>query len=57
MVTTEERQVLHMMLDKLCDEEQPSIMWETFFRGEEPFTMKRKRIWLSMRISDDIERR
>ena len=46
-----------MMLDKLCDEEQPSIMWETFFRGEEPFTMKRKRIWLSMRISDDIERR
>lgn len=57
MVTTEERQVLHKMLDRLCDEGQPSIMWEAYFKGEEPFTMKRKRIWLSMRISDDIERR
>ena len=56
-VSPEKRQVLHRLLDRMCDNGEPSLMWEAYFRGDEPFTMKKKRMWLSLRISDEIERR
>ena len=55
-ITAEERQVLHNLLDRMCDEGQVSMMWEAYFRGEQPFTMVRKRMVLHMNISE-IEQR
>ena len=52
-VSDEERKVLHNMIDRMCDEGKLHLMWEAFFKGDEPFTFKRKRICLTMGISDE----
>lgn len=56
-ITPEEREVLHKLLDKMCDDGEPNLMWEWYFHGDEPFTFVRKRIWLSMGISENTEMR
>lgn len=47
-ISKEERDVLHKMLDKMCDDGEPYLMWKAFFKGDEPMTMKKE--WLMLQI-------
>ena len=59
MVTDKERQLLHQMLDRLCDSEETNghIQWEAFFDSDVPFHYIRKMLDLGIRISEqDFEK-
>lgn len=54
VITDDERKVLHTLLDKMCDEGQISMMWQTMEIADF-YTIRKKRYCLHMHISDDIE--
>lgn len=54
-VSDEERKVLHNLLDRMCDEGQVAMTWESFFPGKEPFTFERETMFLHMGIRKEKE--
>ena len=53
IISDEERAVLHRMLDKMCDDGQTNLIWEAYFHGVEPMTMKKEWLMLQIGIKED----
>ena len=53
-VSEQEREILHKILDWMCDEEMDSGIYEYTFPGDGPFAFIRKRIYLSAKTQEEM---
>ena len=53
-VSEQEREILHKILDWMCDEEKDNGIYEYTFPGDGPFAFIRKRIYLSAKTQEEM---
>ena len=53
-VSEQEREILHKILDWMCDEEKDYGTYEYTFPGDVPFSFIRKRIYLSAKTQEEM---